>query len=827
MVPKEAFLAPDILHLGGHPLAVASLRRLQFDDADGAVALADMLDPESVGVAGFGQLRAAIRIYGGDAASAAEILHDTLNHLHDEQEIADLSFQIGVCALAGGDLASARLAFDRASALRPDRIATAMARARLIWRTEGAAAGQVAFREAIERSDAPALWGAWATLAAETESGLARDIYAEGLSRHPGDPRLALDLAWIHLRAGRLDEFHAVLDGGAFTDGFIHEARTVRGLGFYAQNRHAEAVVELEAARDIAPLIGEAETVLASSMWFCGDASFAEARFRGMLARDPDSVEGALGLAAIYLAGARNDEAEALLQGRTPPERASVYAKLADLAAYRERPDDERAWLLRTTETDSGVFLAHMRLGALFNQASRLIESVHHYATAGAQPDPQAWIAASNALLLRHYIPTLTPDELATAHRAFGARFGGEGEDLEWRFDNQPDPDRRLRVAYISPDLRAHSVAFFMVSLIDRYDRDSLHVTVYYNAHQRDAATDWFEKCVDAWREVEALSHDELRKMIRRDRIDILVDLSGHTGRNRLMTFARRAAPVQVTYLGYPDTTGLPAMDYRIVDTITDPPEEANLFASEQLVRLPRTFLCYCSAEDIPDIAPAPSSLGRPFTFGSFNNVNKLNSHVCDAWAAILRAVPDARMLIKSTRFKTAEGGDPVIAEFVARGINRERLRAIPGKPSLGEHLATYAELDLCLDPFPYNGTTTICEAFSMGVPTLTLKGDRHSGRVGETLLAAMGMSEDFVADDIDDYVRRAVDWAGRSDELAAMRPGMRARLKASPLGDERGHARAMEAAYRAMWRVWCTAGPRYGLGPSPFERELHACAKI
>lgn len=787
--------------------------------------LAAMVDEASVGIAGFGQLRAAIRMYGGDRPAAEGILEDTLARLRDEREIADLSFQIGICAIAAGDPAAARRALDRAAALRPERAVTLRTRARLIWQSEGPEAGRAAFRDAIDKGDDPTFWSAWATLEAETDRARAQSLFEEALARHPDSAALKLDLAWSRLHASEFEGALAAL-GDGLPGVAPGEEATLRGLALYGLRRVPEARAALAAAREAAPLIAEAEVIYGYAAWFCGDADAAEAVFRGLLAEDPANPAGIGGLAALRLDAGRDAEAEALLAGCPAARRSGVYMKLTDLASYRERPLEAIEWLRRADEDDPGNGAIHARWAGVLYGIGRPDLAVPHYDAATAASEPRGAINASNAVFLRHYDPELSPEDVAEAHRAYGERFGGEGEDPAWRFENVPDPDRRLRVAYISPDLRAHSVAYFMVSLIDRHDRDNFHLTVYYTSGARDAATEWFARTVDVWRDVEHVTDETLRRMIRDDRIDILVDLSGHTAHHRLGVFARRAAPVQVTYLGYPDTTGLPAMDYRIVDAVTDPPGEANLFVSEQLVRLPRTFLCYSTAEDIPDIAPSPATLGRPFTFGCFNNGLKLNARVYDAWVAILRAVPEARMLFKSVRFKNAHGGDLVLDEMTARGIAPERLVGLPITRTLGEHLATYAEVDLCLDPFPYNGTTTTCEAFSMGVPTLTLKGDRHSARVGESLVGAMGLSDGFVAADVDDYVRRAVDWAARRDDLAAMRPGMRDRFKASPLGDERGHARAMEAAYRAMWRVWCAAGPRHGLGPSRFDRELQACAK-
>jgi predicted O-linked N-acetylglucosamine transferase (SPINDLY family) len=361
-----------------------------------------------------------------------------------------------------------------------------------------------------------------------------------------------------------------------------------------------------------------------------------------------------------------------------------------------------------------------------------------------------------------------------------------------------------------------------MTSVVEGHRRDGFEVVAYGNVSRTDAATRWFRDGFDLWRDVSGMTFAAMRERIRADRIDILVDLAGHTGDNLLPLFARRAAPVQVGWLGYPDTTGLAAMDYRIVDALSDPPGEADALASETLVRLPRPFLCYRPTADLPPVAAGPLADGKPMTFGSFNTAMKLNDPLFDAWGEILRAVPEARLLLKAKQFASPRSRARVLDALAARGVAPERVTVLAFAPTLGAHLDLYGGIDLALDTFPYNGTTTTCEALAMGGPVLGVKGDRHCARVGESLLAAAGLAEEFLAKDIGDYVRRAVGFAARRGDLAAWRLGLRQRLLASPLCDEAGFVAALEDAYRAMWRTWCESGPRRGLGPSPFETELH-----
>jgi predicted O-linked N-acetylglucosamine transferase (SPINDLY family) len=303
------------------------------------------------------------------------------------------------------------------------------------------------------------------------------------------------------------------------------------------------------------------------------------------------------------------------------------------------------------------------------------------------------------------------------------------------------------------------------------------------------------------------LSDDEVAERIRADGIDILVDLAGHTANNRLRVFARKPAPVQVTWLGYPSTTGLTAIDYRLVDVVTDPVGAADTWASETLVRLEGGFLCYGALMDAPEPTVPPCIKTGTLTFGSFNYPAKVSAATLDAWAALLSRLPQARLLLKGKPFADPATRALFLARLGERGVPAERVELVAWLSSTIAHLALYNRVDIALDPFPYNGTTTTCDALWMGVPVITWAGDRHAARVGASLLTTVGQTE-LIARDPDDYVATAAALAGDLDRLAALRAGLRARLQASPLCDAAGFARALESAYREMWRRWCAEHP-------------------
>jgi len=330
-------------------------------------------------------------------------------------------------------------------------------------------------------------------------------------------------------------------------------------------------------------------------------------------------------------------------------------------------------------------------------------------------------------------------------------------------------------------------------------------VFCYAEVTAPDATTERLKGLADGWLETVGMPDASLAERIQLDGIDILVDLAGHTAHNRLTVFARKPAPIQVTWLGYPNTTGLKAIDYRLVDAVTDPEEEADAWASETLIRLADGFLCYGAQHDAPEPAAPPCLATGTVTFGSFNNPAKLSAATLDTWAMLLARLPDARLLLKGGWF-----ADPATCELFrdrlgSRGIVAERIELVPMLADTAAHLGLYDRIDIALDPFPYNGTTTTCDASWMGVPVITLRGDRHAGRVGASLLTQLGLTE-LIADSVEEYVEIAAALAVDQARLGELRRSLRPRLATSSLGDAAAFARKIESAYRAIWQRWCAS---------------------
>ena len=424
----------------------------------------------------------------------------------------------------------------------------------------------------------------------------------------------------------------------------------------------------------------------------------------------------------------------------------------------------------------------------------------------GTRRDVADAAAASARLCQLNYDPGLTSTQLFREHAAWAERFARPLSPAEAAHANSPEPARPLRVGYVSGDLRRHPVAFFVEPLLRCHDRSVIRPFCYSNCGERDDLNAHLRALVPDWRDIAELDDDAVAELIRADAIDILVDLSGHTARNRLLVFARKPAPVQVTAIGYVNTTGLAAMDYRLTDAWCDPAgaEDDEASYSETLWRLPGGFNCYAPPKGLPEPGPAPLTTRGHVTFGSFNNLDKVSPEVLDLWAGIVGAIPGARLVLKTKTLSEPAVGQAIRTRFAAAGVDPARIELIEWTATLREHFQHYRRIDIALDPFPYNGTTTTCEALMMGVPVIALAGDRHAARVSASLLARLGL-EVLVAPDRAGYLARAQALALKPEAVARLRASLRRRVAGSPLADAAGYARRLEAAYREMWRRWCT----------------------
>jgi predicted O-linked N-acetylglucosamine transferase (SPINDLY family) len=419
----------------------------------------------------------------------------------------------------------------------------------------------------------------------------------------------------------------------------------------------------------------------------------------------------------------------------------------------------------------------------------------HHRRVVALRPTDPA--AHSDLLFWSLHDPATTPAAARDAALDWGHRHADPLVSDARPHDNDANPDRPLRVGYVSADFRDHTRARFMEGVLANHDPAAVEVFCYSDVARPDATTARFKTLAHAWRDTGRLTHAALADLVRADRIDVLVELTGHMGGNRLMAFARRPAPVQVAYPGYPATTGMRAIDYCLSDAGRDPPG-AERFYAEQLVRLDVASQCYRPTDEDLPVAPAPAVAAGHVTFASLNKPIKANPTVIEAWAGILRAMPGSRLMLLCP-----DAARPYFTENFARfGVPADRLELVPPRPRR-EYLRLHARIDVNLDPWPYNGHTTLLDGLWMGVPAVALEGGSHVSREGAAALRLVGL-HDLVASGVDDYLAKATTLAAEPARLAALRAGLRDRIRASPLADGGGLVRRIETAYREMWRAWC-----------------------
>jgi predicted O-linked N-acetylglucosamine transferase (SPINDLY family) len=412
--------------------------------------------------------------------------------------------------------------------------------------------------------------------------------------------------------------------------------------------------------------------------------------------------------------------------------------------------------------------------------------------------NPQAWWTHSALLVLLNHIPGRSAAEIYAEHVKFGRRYDPRLGKRQWQ--NKRDSARRLRVGYVSGELREHSVVYFFEPLLAKHNRREFEVTCYHSSPWSDDTTERMKSLADRWRDVDRLDDDALANQIRDDRIDILVDLSGHSGHARLPAFARKPAPVQVTWLGYLNTTGLEQMDWRVTDRYAAPDGMLDRYHTEKLLRLEHGQWCYLPPQSAPAVAQSPFLKAGHCTFGAFATPSKMNPVVIALWRRLLDLVPGTRLRVVTNAVNKIPAA--FRQKVLDGGIDPRRLDLLP-RCSFDEYLALHESVDVMLDTFPYTGGTTTCHCLWMGVPLVTLTGDTSTSRGGASLLHAVGL-EEFVARSPEKYVQIAANLARDPERLVSLRSTLRERMSGSRLMDAAGFTQEFEQAYRFMWQEWC-----------------------
>ena len=543
---------------------------------------------------------------------------------------------------------------------------------------------------------------------------------------------------------------------------------------------------------DDAETLGNLGTVLRQA----GRTDEAGRAYERALALDPNSAEihsnyGNLLADLGRFADAAGNHERAL---SIRPDYAVAHNNLGYAWKRLGRYEDAAASFERAVALQPGYADALNNLAETLKERGDAADALAHYRHALALEPARAGVR-SNMLLTLNGIAEVDAETLFAEHCRWDAIHGAGAP---------PPPPARparpkgpLRIGYVSSDFRRHSVASFIEPVLAGHDHTRFFVVCYADLWAEDDVTLRLRAHADLWRPITGLGDREVIERVRADGIDILVDLAGHTMGNRLGVFAGRAAPVQITYLGYPNTTGLAAMDWRITDSIADAPG-ADAHYTERLVRLERGFLCYHPPADAPAPAPPPGP-DRPVTFVSCNSLAKLNQQTIETWAHILNALPDSRLLLKAKALGCAGTRERVAEKFARAGVARGRV-PMTGWTEPGAHLAIYGRADVALDTWPYNGTTTTFEALWMGVPVVTLARERHAGRVGASVLTRIGL-RDLVAESPDAYVETALALAKDSARRKALRTGLRRMIAEAGLTDAHAFTEELEAAMLALWQ--------------------------
>lgn len=603
-----------------------------------------------------------------------------------------------------------------------------------------------------------------------------------------------------HHQAGRLAEAEAIYRRVLAIAPRQADALHLLGLLAHQAGRNQTAAQLIDQAIGVRPHEALYWNNLGRVLRAMGQVGRSVDAHRRAVELNPGYLDAMLNLASSLVAAGRADQSlewwrKALeIRGDLADawrELGSTLRKLGQLDAAAEA-------LSGATAMAPGDAAALVELGSVHHEQGRIERALECYrAACELRPDWQP--ARSNYLYALQFSPEHDAGSILREHQAWARQCAAPLEPAPRNWPQSRDPDRRIRVGYVSANFKSHVVSVFFGPILANHDRGAFEIYCYSDTGDEDAVTLRLRGYPATWRQTRQLGDPELAELVREDRIDILVDLTQHTADGRLLMFARRSAPVQVSYLGYAGTTGLSTMDWRISDPNLDPPGREH-HDSERLARLPECYWCYRPAPDMPEVSPPPACAGRPVVLGSLNSFAKVNARVIDAWGRILRRTGDARLEIFITGGEANNAS--VRRRIESEGLDPRRFSLVD-RMKYKQYLEYCSRIDMALDPFPYNGGTTTLDALWMGLPVVTLEGDRPVARAGATLLRNVGLPE-LVARDVDEYVELACGLARDPDRLASLRRQMRDRMMRSPLMDSRRFVRNLEALYRGMWREFC-----------------------
>ena len=722
-------------------------------------------------------------------------------------EVAVFHYNLADAYVALNRREEAIASYNRALELDPEYVATYSNLSSVLIQTEQFTRAEAICRQglALMPDNASLIHNLGSALRSQGNLAEARPLFEKAIELQPDFAEAITNLAMCLCTKGQLVEGIEQFRKAVLLRPALADVHNNLGASLLANKQYEEAIRSFQTALELRPEFPEALNNLGSALRSLGKLDQARSFFTKATTVKPEFVEAHANLGATLGDMQRNQDAlESIDRAVALRDNSSrLHFLRGVLLRNLFRIDEGIAAIRRSLELDPNASDALTSLGySLLEQGDMDGAKDALTRSAAATPDAQSH---SNVLMTINYHPGYTPADLYTLHRRWS-----EVHELPLRNAIKPhlndrDPHRRIRVGYVSPDFRGHSVAYFLGPILEHHDHDRFEVFGYAQVPNFDLDTYRLRSQIDQWRETASKPVDEIERMIRDDQIDILVDLAGHTGANLLPVFARKPAPVQINMIGFPSTTGLTGIDYRITDALCDPPGNSDAHNTEKLIRMPGTFWAYQPPPTDIAVGPLPADDNGYITFTSVNNFTKVTPEVQAMWARLLVAVPGSKLVIQASVMKSEVMQDRVRARFAAAGVEPDRLDFRPWTDMNG-YLSLLERSDMTLDPYPFNGGTTTCHSLWMGAPVLTLTGDRHASRMGLSMMTKIGFPE-FVAYSPEEYVTIGAKLAADLPRLRQVRLTMRDHLKASPLLDAAGYTRDLEEVYRDVWAKWCATG--------------------
>ena len=609
-----------------------------------------------------------------------------------------------------------------------------------------------------------------------------------------------LQVAIDHQQHGRLEPAEHIYRGILANRPDNPDALHLLGVLLGQKGLHDEAVDFITRAITARPDIAAYHANLAQAYVSLDRRGQALAELHQAIALDPKYFPAHYALGILLDSLDRTQEAIAAYQTalKIHPGDAQTRNNLAITLRSAGRWDEAFIELEEANRLMPNSANVHTNIAMLLVDTAQHEQAIAAYdRTLELEPPTPQRLSARTAVL--QYDSRFGAEDFLAQARRFDELFARPLAQSILPHSNSRDPNRKIRVGYVSPDLRNHVVGRCMLSILANHDREQFQIHCYANVANEDDVSEQIRRRADKWLNILRLDDQSVAQAIREDQIDLLVDLAVHTRGNRLPVFALKPAPVQITWLGCCTTTGLSTIDYRISDAYSDPPETDLTQYAEQTLRLPDVHLCYQPLPEAPDVSPLPADANGFITFGSMNNFTKVSTAAIDAWIQILRAVPNSRLILHTQPSKHL---DPLYRRFESAGVSRDRLDIVP-HGSNADFFSPFSRIDIALDPFPYNGAITTCDSLWMGIPVVTLSGQTAVGRMGRCILSNIGHPE-LIADSVEQYVRLAVDWAQDLNRLARIRSELRGKLQNSPLMNPAQLTRNLEHDFRQVWQNYC-----------------------